>query len=433
MKEFWQTQIELAECFSEGDIKTKVIAPLLYYLDYEPEDWRQEYHSDKASSDFLVGRETSDHFEPYFIIEAKPPKSNLSLYAHQVEYTLKQSGLRKARYGVLTNGVELVVYEYSLDGKLTKVAEFHNIRSRQSLEQISFVLSKKLFVVESENKSQTKTITIYNNKGGVGKTTLSINLAAALQEYGYKVLVIDLDAQANSTFGLGIYPPNTQDKNIISLFENYPRVSIDKVIWKNANGNNIDLVPSNINLYQALHEFAKNKNSRGEYFLQERLQALRAGDYDFIFIDTPPSMDIAFELAITAGDYMIVPSDLKPFSIYGLSHLLQGSKNRIKILGVVGNNVDLAVNASKPILQIKNQYKLNVFDQIIHNRNCVAQCSGQGMTIFQMEKQKKGNASSVAALEYRNLARQVLYSIDQSHILPSEVPSVDYSLLGAFS
>ena len=113
---------------------------------------------------------------------------------------------------------------------------------------------------------------------------------------------------------------------------------------------------------------------------------------------------------------MIVPSDLKPFSIYGLTHLLQGSKNRIKILGVVGNNVDLALNISKPVLQIKNQYKLQVFSQIIHNRNCIAQCSGQGLTIFQAEKQKRGNAASVAALEFKSLARQILYNIEESFL-----------------
>lgn len=412
MKDFWQNQIELANCHSEGDVSTKLIAPLLFFLGYNPDDWRQEYQSETGTTDFVVGKENEKGFEPYFFVEAKSPKSNLALYSHQIEYWFKQNGLKNARYGVLTNGTELIVYEYSLDGRLNRVAEYQDIRNRQSFEQLAFILDKQLFEEESEEQNDTKVITVYNNKGGVGKTTLSINLAAALQEYGYKVLLIDLDAQANSTFGLGIYPPNTQDRNIVNLFQDYPRTSLDKVIWDNANGNYIDLVPSNINLYQALHEFRKNKNNRPEYFLKERIQSLKAANYDFIFIDTPPAMDISFELAIMAGDYMVVPSDLKPFSIYGLSHLLQGTKNRIKILGVVGNNVDLAVNVSKPILQIKNQFQLNVFDQIIHNRNCVAQSTGQGTTIFQLEKQKKGNASSVAAMEFRSLARQILYSID---------------------
>jgi cellulose biosynthesis protein BcsQ len=116
---------------------------------------------------------------------------------------------------------------------------------------------------------------------------------------------------------------------------------------------------------------------------------------------------------------------LKPFSIYGLSHLLQGTKNRIQILGVVGNNVDLAVNVSKPLAQIRNEYKLNIFEQIIHNRNCVAQCTGQGITIFQMEKQKKGNASSVAAGEFRVLARQLLSSIEGKNYI-AQAPTLEY-------
>jgi chromosome partitioning protein len=427
MKDFWLNQIELADCYSEGDVQTKLIAPFLYYLGYKPEDWRQEYQNERGAVDFLVGENQGQVLDPYFVIEVKPPKSNLALYSHQLEYCLKQTAFKKARYGVLTNGSELIIYEYSLEGKLVKTAEFNNIKNATVLEQISFLLDKKLFKDEAKKKNNAKIITVYNNKGGVGKTTLSINLAAALQEYGYKVLVIDLDAQANTTFGLGIYPPNTQDRNLVSLFGEQQRTSLEKIIWKNANGNNIDLIPSNINLYQALHEFSKTTSSRKEHFLKERLNSLKENEYDFIFIDTPPSMDLAFELAISAGDYLLVPSDLKPFSIYGLSHLMQGTKNRIKILGVAGNNVDLAVNVSKPILEIKNTYKLNVFEQIIHNRNCVAQCTGQGTTIFQMERQKKGNASSVAAAEFRNLARQVLQSID-GNLGNMQFPKYEYSL-----
>ncbi len=429
MKDFWQSQIELSECFSEADVQTKLVAPLLHYLGFSTSQWRQGYENEKSSIDFIIGQEKGERFEPFFIIEAKSPKSNLSLYAHQLEYCLQQETFKKCRYGVLTNGTELIVYEYSLDGRLNKLAEFSNIRNRAGLEKVSLLLNKELFIPSEDKTEQAKVITIYNNKGGVGKTTLSINLAAALQEYGYKVLVIDLDAQANTTFGLGIYPPNTLDRNVVTLFNEYPKTSLEKIIWKNANGNNIDLVPSNIDLYQALHEFAKSGSNRKEMFLKERLSTIKNNEYDFIFIDTPPSMDISFELAITAGDYLLVPSDLKPFSIYGLSHLLQGTKNRIKILGVAGNNVDLAVNVSKPINQIKQEYKLNVFDQIIHNRNCIAQCTGQGITIFQMERQKKGNAASVAATEFRSLARQILYSID-GHTAPT-ISNLEYSLVEA--
>ena len=417
MKDFWQSQIELTECYSEGDVKTKLIASLLRYLEFDTSDWRQEYQFNRGEIDFLVGKAQTDKFEPYFFIETKSPKSDLSLYTHKIEYIFKQQEFSKVRYGVLTNGQELIIYDYSLDGKINKVIDFANLRSTSALEQISAILSHKFFEEDLEGKNlKAKVITVYNNKGGVGKTTLSINLAAALVEFGYKVLIIDLDAQANTTLGLGIYPPNTQDRNIVALFDDYPRSSLDKLIWENANGNHIDLIPSNIDLYQSLHEFAKKTTSRKEFFLKERIDALKGTNYDFIFIDVPPAMDITFELATLAGDYMIVPSDLKPFSIYGLTHLLQGSKNRIKILGVVGNNVDLALNISKPVLQIKNQYKLQVFSQIIHNRNCIAQCSGQGLTIFQAEKQKRGNAASVAALEFKSLARQILYNIEESFL-----------------
>jgi cellulose biosynthesis protein BcsQ len=429
MKSFWQIQLDVAECFSEGDIKTKFIAPLLQYLGYSPEDWRQEYERSENILDFLIGNSKVDSFEPYFFIEVKPPKSNLALYSNKIEYCFKQGFMRKARYGILTNGTELIIYEYSLEGKFSKVAEFKNIRSGSTLDQISHLLDKDLFVDNIDKSKKAQVITIYNNKGGVGKTTLSINLAAALQEYGYKVLLIDLDAQANSTFGLGVYPPNTQERNIVNLFEDYPRTFLDKLIWKNANGNGIDLIPSNINLYQALREFSGF--SRKEYILKECIHSLKSESYDFIFIDTPPSMDLSFELAINAGDYMLVPSDLKPFSIYGLSHLLQGNKNRTKILGVIGNNVDLAVNVTKPVQEIKNQYGLKVFDQIIHNRNCVAQCTGQGITIFQMERQRKGNAASVAAAEFRSLARQILGSIDFRKT-PKDITSITDSVSDSF-
>ena len=88
MKDFWQSQIELAECFSEGDIRTKIIVPLLHYLGYKPENWRQEYNTDKGLLDFVIGQTQDNQFQPFFLLEVKSPKSTLALYAHQMEYWL---------------------------------------------------------------------------------------------------------------------------------------------------------------------------------------------------------------------------------------------------------------------------------------------------------------------------------------------------------
>ncbi|MDX1918365.1 MAG: AAA family ATPase [Candidatus Caenarcaniphilales bacterium] len=404
MKHFWQTQILQAEYYSEGDIQTKLISSLLPFLGYSTNEWRQDTQTHSA---ILVGEASGERFEPFFFIETKELGTNLDLFLPQFSYRLmhyfNSLGLN---YGVLCNGKNFQLYRCDPGGKLICLLNLRDLRSTEALNQINQLLARELFTKASRT-SRAHVISIYNNKGGVGKTTLSINLSAALSHLGYKVLLVDLDAQANSTLGLGLYPPHTEDRNIVAFLEKYPRIEFSKLIWRDVNHNGIDLVPANINLYQALREFQGR-----DFVLKEELDQLTTESYDFVVLDTPPAMDRCFNFSVRAADFMVIPSDLKPFSIYGLTHLVRETDQQLKILGVVGNNIDLATNISEPLREIKENHNLMVFDQIIHTRACISQATGLGMSIFQMNHFKKGNAASVAATEFKTLVRQILAKIE---------------------
>ncbi|MGG6242544.1 ParA family protein [Nodosilinea sp. AN01ver1] len=202
-----------------------------------------------------------------------------------------------------------------------------------------------------------KTIAVYHNKGGVGKTTLTVNLAASFSRKGYRVLLIDLDSQANSTYATGLIKFHDELQDDIK--ENYVYHVIrernayfipDVVKQSKFTDPPFDVVPSHIDLMQHEKELIEIAPARTRLF--SKLQR-DAGAYDIVIIDTPPSLNIYSQIALIAADYLLIPSDLKPFANEGLRNIQnfiaetnefreQIGQDSLQILGIVPSKIATA-------------------------------------------------------------------------------------------
>ena len=158
-------------------------------------------------------------------------------------------------------------------------------------------------------------IAVANQKGGVGKTTTSINLSASLAELGKKVLTIDMDPQGNTTSGLGIDKNQVENTVYELLLE---EVSIDECIYTSVM-EGLDVIASNINLSGAEVELISIENK--EFLLKERISLLR-DKYDYIVIDCPPSLNLLTINAMTTSDTVLVPIQCEYYALEGLSQLI---------------------------------------------------------------------------------------------------------------
>jgi len=178
----------------------------------------------------------------------------------------------------------------------------------------------------AEQKGCMKIIAIYHNKGGVGKTTISVNLAAALRKKGCRVLLIDMDAQANATFAAGLVKFQFEEEDDIIQKYVYHLLGsgdfdfIPDVVRKSKSFNTpeIDIVPSHIDLTNHQHKLTQITASRSRMIM--KLRRVR-NDYDYAIIDTPPSRDLYAEIPLATADYLIIPSDLRPFANQGLNNV----------------------------------------------------------------------------------------------------------------
>ena len=181
-----------------------------------------------------------------------------------------------------------------------------------------------------------RTIVITNQKGGCGKTTTAVNLAAALAQMGNKVLMVDLDPQAHATLGMG-YEPDSLERTIYHLFIN--QLSISKIIT-DTKVEGLDLLPSNVLLAKAESELTAV--SQKEYILADRLKTV-SSNYDFCVIDCPPSLGLLTYNALVASTDVIVPVQVHYYALEGLKQLLETVKTArkrfypcsVKILGLL--------------------------------------------------------------------------------------------------
>lgn len=206
-----------------------------------------------------------------------------------------------------------------------------------------------------------------NQKGGVGKTTSVVNISAALAAKGYKVLVIDLDSQANATSGLGEEKPVNHESTAYQLIvENSEAGELVKPTVLE----NLFIIPANTDLSGA--ELELISHDRREYALKSRLEALR-DQFDFILMDCPPSLGLLTINALTASDALIIPLQCEYYALEGLSQLLstyQLVKEKLnpdlEIGGVILTMADFRTNLTQQVIEeVKKYFKEKVFEAVI--------------------------------------------------------------------
>ena len=250
-----------------------------------------------------------------------------------------------------------------------------------------------------------KVIAIAIQKGGVGKTTTAINLSACVAEKGKKVLVIDIDPQGNTTTGFGI-EKNELQNTIYELM--LGEVSVKECIIPNVIENlPLSLIPSNINLAAA--EIELIDQDRKEYVLKNELDWIK-DQYDYIFIDCPPSLSMLTINAMTAADSILVPIQCEYYAMEGLGQLIH-TANLIKkkinpglsMEGFVFTMYDSRTNLSEEVVQmVKEAVDEHIFETVIPRnvRLAEAHSYGQPINIY--------DSKSAGAEAYRNLAAELI-------------------------
>jgi chromosome partitioning protein len=246
-----------------------------------------------------------------------------------------------------------------------------------------------------------KVIAIANQKGGVGKTTTAINLAASIAALDKKVLLIDSDPQGNATSGVGVreFENEIYDCLVDGLD---PKEAVVKTETPN-----LFLIPSSINLVGAEVELVNIENR--EFQMKAFIEKIR-GDYDYIFIDCLPSLGLITVNAITAADSIIIPVQCEYFSLEGFGKLketieiVKSSLNEnLKIEGVVLSMYDKRLRMANMVVeQIKAIVTDTIFDTIIHRNSKIGEAPSLGQPIIIYDATSKG------AINFLNLAIEVL-------------------------
>lgn len=251
-----------------------------------------------------------------------------------------------------------------------------------------------------------KIIAVANQKGGVGKTTTTINLAAALAEVGKRVLVIDLDPQGNASTGLGIELDDREFTTYELLLED---LNLNQLIQK-TNFDRLHIVPATVDLSSADIELISNE--KRSYLLHDALRQTQMDDFsfDYILIDCPPSLNLLTVNAMIAAHSILVPLQSEFFALEGLSQLMmtvrevrQSGNKQLRIEGVVLTMFDKRNNLSQ---QVENDARNNlgnlVFKTMIPRNVRVSEAPSFSMPVLSYDGQSKG------AVAYRALAEEIV-------------------------
>ena len=245
---------------------------------------------------------------------------------------------------------------------------------------------------------------IANQKGGVGKTTTAINLSSCLAELGKKILVIDLDPQGNTTSGFGLNKNELED-SVYDLM--LGELSASEVLHSVPDLENLKLIPSNVDLAGAEIELLDKKNK--EYILRNSIDYIKA-DYDYIFIDCPPSLHMLTINAMTTADSVIVPIQCEYYALEGIAQLIKTIdlvKKRLNkslsIEGVVFTMYDARTNLSSDVVDsVKSSLQTRIFKTIIPRNVRLAEAPSHGLPINLYDSKSAGAES------YRNLAKEII-------------------------
>lgn len=463
-------------CRNESEVESKLIVQyLLPTLGYDASKWHQEVALGSVRLDFLAL--TSQVFPSItdsapkvcVVMEAKHPKHNLDSHVRRLSRYIKRLHVV---YGVLTNGKDFRIYELVGDqvklnfqcqgAEITdKIEKIKDIIGRDKLAEIKprdsnsadkFSPPPKQSVdITPPQSLQTtiaipnpkvrtmKTIAIYHNKGGVGKTTTTINLAAAISRKGLNVLIIDLDSQANTTYAAGLMKFDTEeedtlkDSNIYNVVF-YPKSNyIPEIALKSTfTYPPVDVIPAHINLIWQEARLVDKDSSKTH--LVKKLELVK-DDYDVVLIDTPPSLNLYAKIALIACDYLIIPSDLKPFANEGLRNVKNFieeidefrsfiNKPAIAVLGVLPSKILTNANYIKATLPkqekvVEERYGFPMLETRIFQREDLSRAIDN--FIFEGDRQIPDPKSifdfkpdSISAAEFEELANEVLEKVGLS-------------------
>lgn len=243
----------------------------------------------------------------------------------------------------------------------------------------------------------SKIITISNHKGGVGKTTTAINLGAGLNSLGKKILLIDLDPQANLSQSLGLI---NQDVNIYGALRGEYKLQPIEVI------KGLDVIPSTLDLSGA--EVEMSGEAGREYILKELIQPLKKA-YDYIIIDSPPSLGLLTINSLTASDEIIIPLQAQYLALQGLAKLMEvidKIKKRLNkdlvLGGVIITQYDSRKVLNRDVVDtIEAHFKKDVFKTRIRENIALAEAPAQGLDIFRYQPKSYG------AQDYLSLCKEV--------------------------